>query len=83
MMGQVARMVQNRNAYKVFFSENLKERKHLEGEAHAYSICSLWVTCCLAKSCYVACRHILDEKTSFNTPPGKAKEDCSSNFENL
>ena len=80
MLGQVACMVQNRNAYKVFVR---KAEIQKEDEAHAYSTHSLWVICCLAKLCYVACRDILDEKISFNTSPGKAKVDCSSNFENI
>jgi len=65
MLGQVACMVHKRNAYKVFVRK-AERRKHVEDEAHAYSTHSLWVTCCRAKLCYVACRDILDEKMSFN-----------------
>jgi len=60
MYGTQKKCIQN------FWSEKLKERKHLEDEAHAYSTHSLWVACYLAKLCYVACRDILDEKMSFN-----------------
>jgi len=52
-----------------FLSEKLKETKRLEHEAYAYSSHSLWVTGCLAKLCYVACRDILDEEMFFLTLP--------------
>jgi hypothetical protein len=82
MLGQVACIAQKRNAYKVLVRK-AKERKHLENKAQASSTHSLWVTCCLANLCYVACRDISDEKMSFNTSPGTVKVDCSSNFEKL